>query len=133
MARKTNKGYVPTGRISFTIEDIDNGDNFNLASGTYKVPIDGVYFFTFNGWIRTKNHTRIRLYVNGSALRTFVDGHTDGHWGRQVSFSTSLKLKARDKINLLNENSSSIYCDHDQNITFLGYRIPYKKCNFNSH
>ena len=118
--RKNDNYYVPTGQISFDVELVDNGNNFNIMDGTFTIPSDGTYWFLFNGYIgKSGDHnSRIDIMVNGEQQRYYFD-----YQARDVTFQFSLELNRNDELWLENHYESSYYANSDHVMTFLGYRI----------
>lgn len=95
--------------VLFDIENSDEGDNFNLATGEYVVPITGSYTFeaevwadfyteevTFNGIIVEQVDARIEIWVNGVMNSFGADQITPAN----LTYSQTLSLNAGDVVTL---------------------------------
>ena len=123
---------LPTGRIFFDVEEVDNGNNFDIYDGKFVAPIDGTYYFLFNGHITGYDftglgdsmsvHGRINVIVNGDVINRFYDGE-DAQYARNPTFYVSLQLKVKDELWLENKYSPSFITKPDLRMTFSGYLI----------
>merc|ERR1712062_569246 len=86
--------YIPTGQISFNIEQVDHGSNFNAVDGSFTAPSNGLYYF----------------YDNENNFE-------------QITFFYTLELEKNDKVWLVNLNSDSFYVPKDHPMTYLGFFV----------
>ena len=85
--------------IPFQLARLNEGDAFNLASGIFTAPVPGIYHFQFSG-VKPGDAADLSIFIqlNGKNLGeayTFSSGSYDS-----VSLSASLRLAAKDKVNL---------------------------------
>jgi len=119
LVERTEIGYVPTDKILFQSEQIDNGNNFNTAEGTFFVPKDGLYVFSFNGYSYPNSDSRIDVYVNGELLREFSDSDADASY-QQVTFFFSIELKKNDELYISNLKADTFQVYTGRPMTFMG-------------
>jgi len=123
---KTDTGYhhIPQGKIVFNEERMDIDENFKEESFT--APADGLYLFSFNGYIERSGEASIEVYVNDENKLAFSDDFYDSGTDdyRQSTFTFSIELKHNDELYLFNwydnsflvgEGSSAIH-----EMTFTG-------------
>ena len=85
--------------IPFQLARLNEGDAFNLMSGIFTAPVPGIYHFQFSG-VKPGDAADLSIFLqlNGKNLGeayTFSSGSYDS-----VSLSASLRLAAKDKVNL---------------------------------
>jgi len=98
----TDYVYVPKGKIVFNEERMDIDET--VKDGTFTAPADGLYLFSFNGYIERSGTASIIVYVNDenklAFSEDFYDSGTDDY--RQSTFTFSIELKHNDELHLFN-------------------------------
>ena len=113
--------------IPFQSARLNEGDAFNLTSGVFTVPINGIYIFQFSALKESTAHTlAIRLQVNGENVgsaytsKSISEPKVKGT-EESISLSASLRLAAGDKVNL--RNYGALYDDHNHYTHFIGWLV----------
>merc|ERR1712133_141997 len=107
LASKFYGDDLPVGDItSYDTEMFDTTNSFNSDSGVFVAPVMGIYIFQCNAIIRTAEHARIRVYLNGDYRQEFIS-FEDGSW-RTISGLWSFNLEVGDEVKLNVEHESSI-------------------------
>jgi len=98
--------------VPFEFAQLNEGNAFKLASGTFTAPVPGIYHFQFSGVKHSgAKFLSIFLQVNGNhvGLANASPGKTGST--DTASLSASLRLKVGDKVRLYNERGSKLH-DH---------------------
>merc|ERR1712198_686180 len=69
--RKYGWEYVPKGKITFNQEDKDSTNSF--TDGVFRAPLEGTYWFQFNGYVNSANDALIHVSLNDALDRNFYD------------------------------------------------------------
>ena len=69
--------------MTFQEFHVNNGNTFDLSTGTFTAPVSGVYEFTFSGNTDPKTKCSIEVHKNGDKVLSFYD--TGGHYGEKSS------------------------------------------------
>jgi len=115
----STKGVIP-----FELARLNEGNAFELASGTFTAPVSGTYHFQFSG-IKDSGATSLAVYlkVNGNHVGMAVASGQTGHTFT-TSLSASLRLKAGDNVRLYNERDSVLHDNVDEHAThFSGWLV----------
>jgi len=93
---------------------LNEGGAMNISSGTFTAPVSGIYQFEFSGLKHQDSaFLSIFLVVNGApahehAGTAYTDQVYEGTHN-SVFFTTLIRLKANDRVNLLNDNGGILY------------------------
>ncbi len=110
--------------VPFEFAQLNEGNAFELASGTFTAPVSGIYHFQFSG-IKDSGATSLAVYlkVNGNHVGMAVASGQTGHTFT-TSLSASLRLKAGDNVRLYNERDSVLHDNVDEHAThFSGWLV----------
>ena len=96
--------------IPFELARLNEGGAFNLASGNFTAPVQGIYHFQFSA-VNDKAATSldIVLRVNGANVGETRTHQTATGNLDTVSLSASLRLKAGDTVNLFKIRTGTLY------------------------
>jgi len=96
--------------VPFEFAQLNEGNAFELASGTFTAPVSGIYHFQFSG-VKQSGASSLNIYlqVNGCHVGMAVASGKGN--SATASLSASLRLKAGDKVRLYNERGSMLH-DH---------------------
>ena len=119
---KNDAGFLPSGKISFDIEYVDTGNDFDFGQGTFIAPVDGIYWFIFTGYAYGSTYASVNVKVNDDHVMLFRDDY-NGDSQELLNFQFSLDMKKNDKISLESETSTSLYADYERVMTFAGLLI----------
>jgi len=90
------------------LERLNEGGAFDLSSGVFTAPVPGIYHFEFHGVKDgSTSYLDVLLQLNGrtfAAATTGVTGTVD-----TLSLSSTLRLKAKDRVNLYNWKNLNPY------------------------
>jgi len=104
---------------------LNQGNAFDLSSGVFNIPVNGIYHFDFTALKTPTFHGAwVDLQVNGVSIgRAGTDQSSTGTYD-VVSLSSSLRLAAGDRVNLFNWNAGSCYEDPAGRYThFTGWLV----------
>ena len=121
----TDKGYIPTGRISFDSTEYDYFGNFENSTGTFTCSKNGLHAFFFSGYFAdTYDNLRLDVYVN-DALNQYISRYdVDKIDNGQLTQWWSLDLKKGDKVYISNYYESSISVNSlSERMNFMGYFV----------
>ena len=123
-ARKTSSQQVNSGTevVTFQVEDLDVGNDFNPSTGVYTCRIQGFYYFSFTFHFDDDNHFYLYLDQNGIHKAMIYTYEFDGHHVLQ-SQSVILSLQVGDEVKLTAKAPSYILDREDLTNTFNGYLI----------
>ncbi|XP_069495969.1 adiponectin-like isoform X2 [Ambystoma mexicanum] len=113
--------YPPSNKpIQFKKVFYNDQNVYNTDTGKFKAPVKGIYFFTYQLTVYSKN-AHLRLKKNDVVIQytyQVVSSTT------QASGSSLLKLEKDDTIWLEDtESSSGLYVDSDDDTTFTGFLL----------
>ena len=104
---------------------LNEGGAFNQVTGIFTAPVPGIYHFQLSA-VKDPNVRLMWIYLQ-------VNGENIGHALSQVpstgnfdhvSLSSSLRLKAGDRVNLLNAgNGGVLYDDSEYQTHFSGWLV----------
>jgi len=101
-----SSSWVGETVIPFEFAQLNEGNAFELTSGTFTAPVSGIYHFQFSG-VKDSAFTSLIIYlqVNGNHVGVAA---ASGHTGSYItgSLSASLRLIAGDKVRLHNAPGS---------------------------
>jgi len=108
--------------IPFEFAHLNEGNAFELASGTFTASVSGIYHFQFSGVKDTAfNSCAVYLQVNGNHIGMAI---ATGQSYVTASLSASLRLKAGDKVLLYNEGGSVLHDNYREGWThFSGWLV----------
>ena len=124
MATSSTSSYIPSGQITYDVEEVDNSNDFNPATGTFTVPKTGMYQFFFNAYVNREGYSRVYVYLNGNNHQFFYheqEGSSDRQ--RQLSAFWSMQLNKDDEVYMENPYANSILVDIDRQLYFMGYLV----------
>lgn len=110
--------------IPFELARLNEGNAFNLASGIFTAPVNGIYHFEFSAIkSNTAKNLWIFLQVNGVTVGAAnTDQPATGSWD-VVSLSGSFRLEAGDRVNLLNTNNGVLFDSGNHYTHFSGWLV----------
>lgn len=124
--RSNNGTAAQTGTWVWTVEDFDQGGDFDLANNRFTAPVDGVYFFSFNvimGASGSGTNNDIGYYQNGAFVtgtRLREDGDNT-NWNGRTGVAI-LELDENDYIDV-RLTAGSGYNNSTAYSGFYGYLI----------
>lgn len=107
--------------VTYDQLDCNSGSTaFNTKTGTFTVPKNGVYAFSFQGlrYNCASGDLRVKLLVNGSPLLTSFASPN----GVSVGLFSVLSLKYGDKVSVLRD-SGTLYDTHEHFTSFSGFQL----------
>ena len=108
--------------VPFEIEILNEGGAMDLATGRFTAPVPGIYHFEFSG-ITSSRSLSIHLQVNGAWIgRGYTDSGILGNYDT-VSLSSSLRLKAGDRVDLYKLGNGELYDDGGHSTHFTGWLV----------
>ena len=121
----TDWGYIPAGPITFDSKEFDYSGNFNISTGIFKSPKDGLYSFSFNGQVADRNkYGSIYVYINGSSKQFFYySDATTAYSQNQMTPWWTLDLKKDNEVYLNNNHDNSFYISQGRQMFFMGYLV----------
>ena len=104
---------------------LNEGGAFNLVTGIFTAPVPGIYHFQLSA-VKDPNVRLMWIYlqVNGENIgRALSQVPATGNFDH-VSLSSSLRLKAGDRVNLVNAgNGGVLYDDSEHQTHFSGWLV----------
>jgi len=99
--RKSTFTYSSNRNIPFDLELLNEGRAMNLATGVFRAPVNGVYYFSFRGFpqggdLKAFHPVLVYLRVNGMVKAT----STSVVRGVTISLECTLKLKKGDNVDI---------------------------------
>ena len=115
---------APRSIIPFQLARLNEGDAFNLSSGIFTVPVNGIYHFQFSAVKAPPyNHLDIFLQVNGENIALAYTLQSSSGSSTVISLSASLRLAASDRVNLFNFNNGGFHDNNDHFTHFSGWLV----------
>lgn len=124
--RSNNSTATQTGTWVWTVEDFDQGGDFDLTNNRFTAPVDGLYFFSFNvimGSSGSGTNNDIGYYQNGAFVtgtRMREDGNNTNYNGK--TGVAILELDQDDYIDVRIITGSG-YNNSTQYSGFYGYLV----------
>ena len=120
----TQKGYIPTGRISFDSTEFDYLGNFEHSTGIFTASRDGLHAFFFSGYLADSDHLRLDIFLNGVLNQYIYRVDVDSGDHGQVTFWWTMNMKKGDEVYLSNYYSNSLFVSDDHNrMYYMGYYV----------
>ena len=116
---------TPKSIIPFELARLNEGDAFNLSSGIFTAPVNGIYHFQFSA-VKGLHDTYLDIFlqVNGANIALAYTHQPYSPGNIVVSMSASLRLAAGDKVNLFNLNNGGLHDSTDDHFThFSGWLV----------
>jgi len=111
--------------IPFEFAQLNEGNAFELASGTFTAPVSGIYHFQFSG-VKKGIATSLNIYLQLNGNHVGMAIASPGKTGSfdTASLSASLRLKSGDKVRLYNVPGSVLHDYLDEHWThFSGWLV----------
>ncbi len=124
--QRNNTFSMPGAVIPFERARLNEGGAFNLASGIFTVPVTGIYHFEFFAMKHNAgDYLFIYLQVNGANVGCAYTGYADSGSKTHdvVSLSSSLRLAAGDRVNLLNNYFGMMFDNSNHHTHFTGWLV----------
>lgn len=97
--QRNSEFYTVNGVLPFQLARLNEGDAFDLTSGTFTAPVPGIYHFQFSGLKHDSSpEMSFFLQVNGNKVGEAYTSAAGRYSG--LSLSSSLQLEAKDKVTL---------------------------------
>jgi len=98
--------------MPFKFAKLNEGNAFELASGTFTAPVSGIYHFQFSG-VKESVYTSLAVYLQLNGSHVGLANASPGKRGSYdtASLSASLRLKTGDEVRLFNAPGSVLH-DH---------------------
>ncbi|KAM8977635.1 adiponectin-like [Pelodytes ibericus] len=107
--------------IKFAKVFYNEQNSYNVNTGKFKAPEDGLYFFTYQITVYSKN-VHITLRHNDKIVQYMYQVY--GSVTTQASGSSIVNLKKQDEVWLQDHNSNNgLYADNNDDSTFSGFLI----------
>ncbi|XP_047192080.1 complement C1q tumor necrosis factor-related protein 3-like [Scophthalmus maximus] len=115
-----------TLRFNTEMSNVDNV--FNLNTGIFTAPVDGLYYFTFFYRTPANKESMLILYKNGREV--LKSSETERYYGGTDTAGNAaiLKLKADDELYLTLPAGNSIWAAGRQT-TFSGFLLDFCHCH----
>ena len=107
-----NTSYTTTGVIPYQMTQLNTGGAMNLATGTFTVPTNGRYFFSFTAQASV-SYGNVVLRLNGGWIAATAELQLGD--SEEMPLSATLSLKKGDQVDTylyygsLNDNSAYHY------------------------
>ena len=118
---------LPIGIVTYDELLIDMvGPNFDRITGKFTTPQNGVYLFTFDGFVYGRCKAgELKLYVDGQDFSHIIEQNTDGVSSRGINGMKAVVLQEGQEVFLDNQYSSCIFGDELHTFTFMGTALLY--------
>jgi len=93
-----NSGSSVNPIIPFEIERLNIGNAMNIASGIFRVPKAGTYYFTFSAVKEKSDIAIVSLYLNSKIVSSSKTHANNDNYS--LSLSSTLKLNVGDEISV---------------------------------
>lgn len=124
--RMSSSFDLPNSVIFFDIALVNEGGVFDLSSGKFTAPVNGIYHFEFSG-VKDSSATYLDviLQINGANWALAITSQNDQSSKDTISMNASFKLKANDVVNLLNYGNGALfeYPSYLRNTHFSGWLV----------
>ncbi len=123
-AQRKSKFGPKQAVIPFDVAPINEGNAFDLSSGTFHVPVPGIYYFYLSA-VKDKYAAslNIDLQVNGKRIGiAYTESAAKGSYP-SVSLSASLRLATFDRVSLLNYFDSVLFENGNHVTHFTGWLV----------
>jgi len=102
--------FYTNAAIPFEFAKLNEGNAFELASGTFTAQVSGIYHFQFSG-VKHVGATLLAIYLQVNGNHVGLAHASPGKTGSldTASLSASLRLKAGDKVRLYNAPGSVLH------------------------
>ena len=94
--------------IPFEFAQLNEGNAFELASGTFTAPVSGIYHFHFSG-VKESSAKSLAVYLQVNGNHVGMAAASGKSNSVSASLSASLRLKGGDKVRLYNEPGSWLH------------------------
>jgi len=102
---------------------LNEGEAFHLASGIFTTPVPGIYHFEFSATkAPSASYLDIFLLVNDETVARPVISSTAGYYD-SISLTASLRLKADDRVKLINGGTGALFDDDQHRNHFTGWLV----------
>ena len=120
-----NSNFGPNNTvIPFELARLNEGNAFDLPSGIFTVPVNGIYHFDFSALKDSSaSYLSINLQVNGANIgHAITNPVATGTWD-SLSITASLRLKVNDKVNLYNLSGALHEANNNHYTHFTGWLV----------
>ena len=128
-----NRGHdTVTGDVTYTDLVANVGDGFDIETGTFICPKDGLYLFSFSGTTRINNNdgtssTSVHIMVNGAQEFVIANTQDREEFADYISHTWMSNLSMGDTVHLQVTNgyltSGPLIDQNGQRITFNGHLL----------
>jgi len=125
-----NSGFdQPNKVIPYEVELLNEGKAMNLKTGIFQAPSNGIYYFSFRGFLGTPTiptslfslTTQVYLRLNGKTVAT---GASSSLGGFSFSLECTLKLKKGDRVDVKMGKIGALWDNKNEHLThFSGHLI----------
>ena len=118
-----NSNFYSNAVAPFEFEQLNEGNAFELASGTFTAPVSGIYHFQFSG-VKHSGASFLSIYLQVNGYHVGMATASGKGGSTTASLSASLRLKAGDKVRLYNERGSMLHDHLEEHWThFIGWLV----------
>ncbi len=97
LERLNQDTHVPTGSVlEFNRIRVNLGDGYDIQTGSFTTPVNGIYFFTLSFMSADTKHANLALYVNDERLCVTFARSTNN----VATCSAMTELKVGDVVNV---------------------------------
>ena len=88
--------------MTFKDFTVKSGNTFNLSTGTFTVPVSGIYEFTFSGYSAAGTSCGVEVYKNGNVNihGFYISNDSSNYDSKKLESSWTVTLNAGDTMRL---------------------------------
>jgi len=118
---------VPNAVISYEVELLNEGQALDLASGVFRAPVSGVYYFSFKSFAGSPPSKMTKWIITSVALRLngkTVTTSTIVFGGLMVSLECTIKLNQNDLVDVKKGPTGTLEDNSIEHLThFSGFLL----------